>query len=56
MVPPQLGGVAAVGGSYLGPEHSGVQLEGDPDNPLPFAFPARCLQGGTGDDFEFVKR
>jgi hypothetical protein len=31
------GGLAAHGASYLGPEHGGVQLEVDPQNPLPFA-------------------
>ncbi len=30
------GGLAAHGASYLGPEHGGVQLAVDPDNPLPF--------------------
>ena len=31
------GGHAAHGSHYLGPEHSGVQLQVDPANPLPFA-------------------
>jgi hypothetical protein len=56
MVPPQLGGVAAVGGSYLGPEHSGVQLEGDPDNPLSYAFPPDVYKEEQESEFEFVKR
>jgi hypothetical protein len=56
MVPPQLGGIAAVGGSYLGPEHSGVQLEVDPDNPLPFAFPPDVYKEEQKSEFEFVKR
>ncbi len=30
------GGLGAHGGSYLGPEHNGVQLAVDPKNPLPF--------------------
>jgi hypothetical protein len=33
------GGAGAHGAHYLGPEHDGVQLETDPDNPLPFAQP-----------------
>ncbi|QDT39041.1 DUF1501 domain-containing protein [Stratiformator vulcanicus] len=31
------GGVEAHGGSYLGPRYDGVQLNIDPDNPLPYA-------------------
>lgn len=33
------GGIAAHGGSYLGPEHSGVPLAINPESPLPFARP-----------------
>ena len=33
------GGIGAHGGNYLGPEHSGVHIEVDPTNPLPFATP-----------------
>ena len=33
------GGKEAHGASYLGPEHAGVQLAVDPQNPLPFASP-----------------
>ena len=33
------GGVGAHDGSYLGPEHSGVRLALDPQNPLPFGTP-----------------
>lgn len=33
------GGVGAHDGSYLGPEHSGVNLVIDPNNPLPFGTP-----------------
>ena len=33
------GGMAGHGGSYLGPEHAGVQLSVDPNAPLPFASP-----------------
>jgi hypothetical protein len=35
------GGMGGHGASYLGPEHDGVQLSADPENPLPFAAPAR---------------
>jgi hypothetical protein len=35
------GGVGGHGGSYLGPEHDGVELAVDPANPLPFAAPGR---------------
>ncbi len=38
------GGKATEGGDYLGPEHDGVTLSVDPQNPLPFAVPAG---GGT---------
>ncbi|MBL8230762.1 MAG: DUF1501 domain-containing protein [Bryobacterales bacterium] len=34
------GGLGAHGASYLGPEHGGVQLAVDAENPLPFAKPA----------------
>ncbi len=33
------GGVGAHGGSYLGPEHAGVRMEVDPNNPLSFGTP-----------------
>ena len=33
------GGAGAHGANYLGPEHNGVQLAIDPQNPLPFAGP-----------------
>ncbi len=33
------GGVGAHGGSYLGPEHSGIPMSIDPANPLPFGTP-----------------
>lgn len=36
-VPPHLGGAGCSGGDYLGPQHSGVHLSGDPANPMPFA-------------------
>jgi hypothetical protein len=33
------GGETSFGGNYLGPQHSGVRLNVDPKNPLPFASP-----------------
>ncbi len=39
------GGLGAHGASYLGPEHSGVQLEVNPKNPLPFGAPAPDVTG-----------
>src|SRR5206468_12197620 len=39
------GGLGAHGASYLGPEHSGVQLEVNPKNPLPFGAPAPEVTG-----------
>jgi hypothetical protein len=33
------GGVGTHGSGYLGPEHTGVHLEVDPDRPLPFVSP-----------------
>lgn len=35
------GGKATEGADYLGPQHDGVTLSVDPNNPLPFAVPAR---------------
>jgi hypothetical protein len=37
------GGVGAHDGSYLGPEHSGVNLAIDPANPLPFGTPGNTV-------------
>lgn len=34
---------------YLGPEHAGVMLKIDPDNPLPFARPARAITPTQAD-------
>jgi hypothetical protein len=33
------GGINGHGAHYLGPEHSGVRMNADPNNPLPFASP-----------------
>jgi hypothetical protein len=35
------GGAGAHGSNYLGPEHNGIQLTIDPQNPLPFATPGK---------------
>jgi len=40
------GGVGAHDGSYLGPEHSGVSMSLDPDNPLPFGSPGPHVTRG----------
>ena len=37
------GGVGAHDGSYLGPEHSGVRMNIDPANPLPFGTPGNTV-------------
>jgi len=37
------GGVRGHGASYLGPQHNGVQLNVDPNNPLPFAAPGKSV-------------
>jgi hypothetical protein len=51
------GGVGTHGADYLGPEHSGVQLEVDPDNPLPFASPAPdTFQEEQQREFAFLKK
>lgn len=51
------GGVNATGASYLGPEHAGVGLEIDPENPLPFAFPGSDVyREEQKKEFEFVQQ
>ncbi len=51
------GGSGAIGGSYLGPEHSGVKLAGDPENPLPFAFPGSGVYKlEQANEFQFQER
>src|SRR5207248_651443 len=37
------GGVATHGAGYLGPEHAGVPLTVDPNNPLPFGTPGTSV-------------
>ena len=55
-VPPQLGGPAAVGGDYLGPEHNGVTLNVDPDDPLPFARPGDVYREEQAAEFELLQK
>lgn len=51
------GGVNATGASYLGPEHAGVELEIDPENPLPFAFPGSDIyQEEQKQEFQFIQK
>src|SRR3954471_4870520 len=50
------GGVNATGASYLGPEHAGVELDLDPENPLPFAFPGSDIyQEEQKHEFQFIQ-
>jgi hypothetical protein len=45
------------GANYLGPEHSGVELSLDPENPLPFGVrPSSVLAGEQRKQFEFINR
>src|SRR5213592_4634331 len=56
-VPPNLGGSAVWGAAYLGPEHGGVRVEVDSDNPLPFAFPGpEVYKEEQQREFEFLDR
>jgi hypothetical protein len=51
------GGLGGHGASYLGPEHDGVQLSVDPQNPLPFAAPgADVFREEQRDEFELLGR
>jgi hypothetical protein len=55
-VPPHLGGAGVANGDYLGPQHSGVHLAGDPLKPLPFASPEMDLSSEEQKSlFEFVQ-
>ena len=57
MPSPCCGGTATVSANYLGPEHSGVQLEVDPVRPLPFAQPgADVYEEEQIREFEFLGR
>lgn len=51
------GGRATHGADYLGPEHSGVRLEMDPKEPLPFAFPgSQVYREEQARQFELVQQ
>jgi hypothetical protein len=51
------GGVGGHGASYLGPEHDGVQLSADPQNPLPFATPgSEVFREEQAGEFELLGR
>ena len=51
------GGMGTHGSGYLGPEHAGVQLEVNPDNPLPFASPGQDVyEEEQKREFEFLKK
>ena len=55
-VPPHLGGAGVSGGNYLGPQHSGVHLSGDPANPLPYASPAGSITSRQQkSEFDFIE-
>ena len=49
------GGLGAHGASYLGPEHAGVQLDVNPNNPLPFSKPG-VSAGVQEKEFELLQR
>jgi hypothetical protein len=51
------GGNGTHGPGYLGPEHSGVYVEVNPDRPLPFASPgAEVYEQEQKREFQFVDR
>jgi len=51
------GGVGGHGASYLGPEHDGIQLSVDPQNPLPFASPgSEVFREEQASEFELLGR
>jgi hypothetical protein len=51
------GGLGAHGANYLGPEHAGIQLNVDPQSPLPFATPgAEVYREEQQSEFELLGR
>jgi hypothetical protein len=51
------GGLGTHGSSYLGPEHSGVHLEANPDKPLPFVSPGSDIYREEQQrEFEFIHK
>lgn len=50
------GGEWSYGSSYLGPEHAGVRLAVDPENPLPFVSPGPDVYPGEQErEFELLR-
>ena len=51
------GGLGAHGANYLGPEHAGIQLNVDPNSPLPFASPgSEVYREEQQSEFELLGR
>ena len=51
------GGLGAHGANYLGPEHAGIQLNVDPNSPLPFATPgSEVYREEQQSEFELLGR
>lgn len=51
------GGLGTHGSGYLGPEHAGVHLEVNPENPLPFVSPAAGIPAeAQRREFEFLHK
>ncbi|MCA9011809.1 MAG: DUF1501 domain-containing protein [Planctomycetaceae bacterium] len=51
------GGLGAHGANYLGPEHAGIQLNVDPQSPLPFATPGpEVYREEQQSEFELLSR
>lgn len=51
------GGIQLHGSNYLGPEHSGVRLDVNPEKPLPYAFPESDISDQEQKrEFELIER
>ena len=51
------GGSNTTGASYLGPEHAGVELQIDPENPLPYALPgSEVYREEQKQEFQFIQK
>lgn len=51
------GGAGTHGSGYLGPEHAGVYLETNPDNPLPFVSPgSEVTSEEQKREFDFLRK
>jgi hypothetical protein len=56
-VGPCCGGSTCSGASYLGPQHAGVQLTVDPQNPLAFGLPAEpAYRQEQRSEFDFIEK